>query len=82
MTHPMTRASVFTSGAKMSRFGPMTPEMALVKLRVTASSSRGESAAGSRLMPPLAPPKGRSSRAHFQVINEESARTSSRSVSG
>ena len=30
MTHPITRASVFTSGAKMSRFGPMTPEMALV----------------------------------------------------
>ena len=33
-------------------------------------------------MPPLAPPKGRSSRAHFQVISEASPRTSSRSVCG
>ena len=30
MTHPITLASVFTSGAKTSRFGPMTPEMAFV----------------------------------------------------
>ncbi len=38
MTQPITRASVFTSGAMMSVFGPMTPAMAWVKLRVAASS--------------------------------------------
>lgn len=82
MTHPITWASVLTSGARMSALGPMTLEMAWVKLLVAASSSRSDKEAGSSVIPPLAPPKGRSSKADFQVINEASARTSSRSVSG
>ena len=81
MTQPMTLASVLTSGARMSVVGPMTPEMAWVKLRVAASSSREDSVAGSMFMPPLAPPNGRSRRADFQVISDARARTSSRSVS-
>ena len=82
MTHPITRASVFTSGARMSACGPMMAEMAWVKLLVADSSSRAERVDGSRVIPPLAPPNGRSSRADFQVISDARACTSSRSVSG
>ena len=52
MTHPITRASVFTSGARMSAWGPMTAEMVCVKLRVADSSSRDERVDGSRVIPP------------------------------
>ena len=37
---------------------------------------------GSQMMPPLAPPKGMLTTAHFQVIQEARARTSSRETSG
>ena len=50
--------------------------------RVIASSSLGLRARGSQVTPPLAPPNGTSTRAHFQVIHMARARTSSRSVAG
>jgi hypothetical protein len=41
------------------------------------SSSPRESFFGSQITPPLPPPKGMFITAHFQVIQEASARTSS-----
>ena len=76
MIHAMTCASVLTSGAGMSWCGPMMSWICWTKLRVSRSSSRGESVFGSRSIPPLAPPKGRLTTAVFHVMSE--ARTAPR----
>ena len=80
--HAMFRSSVPTSGAGISRSGPMIGKISEVYLRVNRSFSRCDKVAGSTLIPPLAPPYGRLVSAHFQVINIASATVSSRSISG
>ena len=66
----------------MSRVGPSTFSILSMNERVIfCSSERSRSPAG-QLTPPLAPPKGTSATAVFQVISEASARTSSMSTSG
>src|SRR5439155_1195948 len=70
------------AGMCTSRFTPITWLMARVKRRVRASSSRWLMPVGSTPTPPLAPPKGRSRSAVFQVMSDASARTSSRSTDG
>ena len=77
MIHAMTWASVYTSGAGMSFSGPMMMAISFVYRRVMRSSSCIESALGSTSMPPLAPPYGRFTTPHFQVIHAASAFTSS-----
>ncbi len=44
------------------------------------ADATGQGVLWPQLTPPLAPPKGTPTRAHFQVIHIASARTSSRSV--
>ena len=66
-------SSVAMSGAGMSSCGPITGSSSAVNRRVTAWSSRSESARGSQRMPPLAPPYGSRRSAHFQVIHIDSA---------
>mmetsp|Transcript_37421 Transcript_37421/g.94440 ORF Transcript_37421/g.94440 Transcript_37421/m.94440 type:complete len:265 (+) Transcript_37421:771-1565(+) len=78
----MTRASVFMSGAGMSSYVPMISLMATTSLRVSFSSSLSLSFLGSTVMPPLAPPKGMSITAVFQVISDAKLRTSSMSTWG
>ena len=78
----MVCSSVPTSGAGMSRSGPM---IGMISdgvatgdpLELVAGQRRGSTAT-----PPLAPPYGMPMSAHFQVIHIASARTSSRSVAG
>ena len=70
------------SGAMMSRIGPSTFSTRSMSARVARWRSPGDSSFGSRSMPPLAPPKGRSTSAVFQVIAAARARTPSRSTSG
>ncbi len=50
--------------------------MRWMNLRVRRSSSAGLISHGTQAMPPLAPPKGMSTSAVFQVISAASARTS------
>ena len=50
--------------------------------RVMRSSSPIDIFLGSQITPPLAPPKGMFTTAHFQVIQLARARTSSRLTSG
>jgi len=69
------------SGAGMSFSGPMTTASSVVKRRVSPSSSRFESCLGSTATPPLAPPNGMPTTAHFQVIHMARALTSSRLTS-
>jgi hypothetical protein len=78
----MVCSSVPTSGAGMSRSGPMIGMISDAYRRVTRSSSLRDSDLGSTATPPLAPPYGTPMSAHFQVIHMASARTSSRSVAG
>ncbi len=78
----ITRASVPTSGAGMSFSGPISLMISLVNRRVMRSSSRRESAFGSTITPPFAPPNGMFASAHFHVIHIESALTSSSVTSG
>ena len=66
-----------TSGAGMSKSGPMLLPSAWVNRRVMRSSSVWLYFVGSIWMPPLPPPKGRPAREHFQVIQAASAFTSS-----
>ena len=73
---------VFTSGAGMSVCGPMVSPSSTTKRRVMRGSSLRLSFFGSQMIPPFAPPKGMSATAHFQVIHEASARTSSALTSG
>ena len=81
MIQAMVCALVFTSGAGMSRSGPMSGLISVVKRRVRPSTSRMLSFLGSTTTPPLAPPYGMFTQAHFQVIHIASARTSSRVTS-
>ena len=82
MIQAIVWALVLTSGAGMSRSGPMRRLISVVKRRVRRSSSRMLSCFGSTMTPPLAPPYGMFTQAHFQVIHIASARTSSRVTSG
>ena len=66
----------------MSFSGPISLMISDVYRRVMPSSSRTESFFGSQITPPFAPPKGMPISAHFQVIQIDSARTSSRVTSG
>ena len=79
MIQAIVWALVPTSGAGMSESGPMIPSSSVAKRRVSASSSFVLIALGSQVTPPLAPPNGTSTRAHFQVIHIARARTSSTS---
>ena len=58
MIHAIVCAFVFTSGAGMSRSGPMSGLISVVKRRVRPSTSRMLSFLGSTTTPPLAPPYG------------------------
>ena len=78
----ITWASVFTSGAGMSRVGPRIFSILSMNERATACTSLRSSSWAGQLTPPLAPPKGTFATAVFQVISEASARTSSMSTSG
>ena len=82
MIQAMIWPSVFTSGAGMSRSGPIRIEISVAKRRVMCSSSERERACGSTMIPPLAPPKGMLTTAHFQVIHIASALTSLSETSG
>ncbi len=68
MIQAITCASVPTSGAGMSLSGPMKSWICWTNLRVSRSSSPRDSLLGSQFIPPLPPPKGRSTTAVFQVI--------------
>ena len=78
----MIRSSVFTSGAGMSRSGPMKGRISLAYRRVSRSSSLSDRRLGSRRTPPFAPPYGMPTTAHFHVIHIASAFTSSTETSG
>jgi len=78
----MVSASVFTSGAGMSVCGPMVSPSSTMKRRVIFRRSSLVSCFGSQTMPPFAPPKGMSATAHFHVIHDARARTSSPLTSG
>src|SRR5438552_17498020 len=80
--HAISRGPVLTSGAGTSRYGPTTVSIALKNERQSLSSSWTESCFGSTFTPPLPPPKGTSSSAHFQVIRAEKQRNSSRDAFG
>ena len=82
MIQAITWASVPMSGAGMSLSGPIKSWICSTNLRVSRSSSPRESLFGSQLIPPLAPPKGRSTTAVFQVIRLASERASSWSTCG
>jgi hypothetical protein len=66
----------------MSCSGPMMMLISEVKRRVMRSSSPCDICLGLQMTPPLAPPKGMFTVAHFQVIQEASAFTSSSETSG
>ncbi len=82
MIHAIVCSLVFMSGAGTSRSGPMNGRISAVYRRVIRSSSPSESTRGSQITPPLAPPNGMLTTAHFQVIQAASARTSSSVTSG
>ena len=73
---------VAMSGAAMSSCGPMIGSSSEVKRRVSPSSSRGDIWRGLQRTPPLAPPYGRRSSAHFHVIQTASAAHSPSVTSG
>ncbi len=77
MIHAITLSLVFTSGAGTSESGPSVSMMPEVYRRVSRSSSPMDIAVGSQTTPPLEPPNGIFTRAHFQVIHAASALTSS-----
>ncbi len=77
MNQAMIWGVVLTSGAGMSRSGPMRIEISVKYRRLRPSSSFLESFLGSTVTPPLPPPYGIPTTAHFQVIHIASARTSS-----
>jgi hypothetical protein len=66
----------------MSVCGPMVSPSSTTKRRVTRRSSFFDSFFGSQMIPPFAPPNGMSATAHFHVIHDASARTSSALTSG
>ena len=73
MNHAISRSPVAMSGAGMSRSGPMIGKISDAYRRVTRSSSRSESRFGSQRTPPFAPPNGRPTSAHLNVIHIASA---------
>jgi hypothetical protein len=77
----MTWAFVLTSGAGMSFSGPTRISISVKKRRVSASSSFIDSFFGSTMTPPLPPPYGMPTTAHFQVIHIARALTSSSETS-
>jgi len=81
MNHAMTWALVLTSGAGMSFSGPMRTSISVKKRRLRPSSSFCESFLGSTMTPPLPPPYGMPTTAHFQVIHMARALTSSSETS-
>ena len=81
MNQAMTWALVLTSGAGMSRSGPMRTSISVKNRRLRSSSSFSDSFLGSTITPPLPPPYGMPTTAHFQVIHIARALTSSRQTS-
>jgi hypothetical protein len=77
MIHAMCCGVVLTSGAGTSLSGPITSTSSAAYRRVIRSISEAESVLGSQVTPPFPPPNGRSTTAHFQVIQKASAVTSS-----
>ena len=77
MNQDMIWALVLTSGAGMSRSGPMRTSISVKKRRERCSSSFIDSFLGSTITPPLPPPYGMPTTAHFQVIHIARALTSS-----
>src|SRR3989441_8995523 len=78
MIHAIVWLSVYTSGAGMSFSGPMMIEISEAYRRVMRSSSSFDISFGLQITPPFAPPYGMPMTAHFQVIQHDRARTSSR----
>ncbi len=64
-----------TSGAGTSIAGPTFLATWRTQPRQMPSCSRAERLCGSQMTPPLAPPSGMSTTAHFHVIHIDSART-------
>jgi hypothetical protein len=80
--HAIVCSLVAMSGAGMSSWGPITGSSSDVNRRVIACTSFVESSRGLQRTPPLAPPYGRRSSAHFQVIHIASAAHSPSVTSG
>src|SRR3989442_14469401 len=70
--------SVYTSGAGMSFSGPMMIGISDAYRRGMRSSSSFDISFGLQITPPFAPPHGISLTAHFPLVQQERARTSSR----
>ena len=66
MNQAITWALVLTSGAGMSFSGPTRISISVKKRRLRASSSLIESFLGSTITPPLPPPYGMPTTAHFR----------------
>ena len=81
MIQAMTWALVLTSGAGMSFSGPTRTSISVKKRRLRPSSSFWLSCLGSTMTPPLPPPYGMPTTAHFQVIHIARALTSSSETS-
>ena len=73
---------VMTSGAGTSSSGPRFLAICLTQPLQSRSCSPRLSDRGSQTIDPFAPPSGRSTMAHFHVINIANARTSSTVVAG
>jgi len=78
--HAIVCSLVAMSGAGMSSWGPMNGASSAVKRRVRRASSVCDISRGLQRTPPFAPPYGRRSSAHFQVIHIASAAHSPRST--
>jgi len=76
--HAMISAEVPTSGAGMSTSGPIWSMIALQYRLVSLWSSPWERLRVSTLTPPLPPPNGIRTTAHFMVMRSASDLTSSR----
>lgn len=82
MNHVMICSFVPRSGAMTSVCGPTNGIISCIYRRDRVSSSRFDKLEGSTLIPPLTPPYGNPTRAHFQLIQIASAATSPRSTVG
>ena len=82
MIQAIVWALVFTSGAGMSRSGPMRSSISVVYRRVSVSSCCWLMVFGSQTTPPFAPPYGMPTTAHFHVIHIASALTSPSETDG
>ncbi len=79
---PISLEVVPISGAGTSVSGPIIGKISYVYLLVTRSSSLGDSFFGSQITPPFAPPNGKSTTLHFNVISIERAVITSTVTSG